>query len=114
MFDDLVMLRPTLFSSTPRLFNTIYNEYKKALHAALRRLEQRKLKESEKISEEESTNDFFPEISEGETEAEVEKNVLKQFSTLLGGRVEVITAGGAPPSPAVLDFMRRYEFRLIF
>jgi long-subunit acyl-CoA synthetase (AMP-forming) len=135
MFEDLAILRPTVLSSTPRLFNAIHNEYKKALAAALSRLRQRKLASlqptgepeatgKEESKEEEAGKDgeggeeeeeegvyaryLTPVEDEGDTEAEVERLVLRQFSKLLGGRVAVLVTGGAPTSPSVLQFLDKY------
>jgi hypothetical protein len=139
MFEDLAILRPTVLSSTPRLFNAIHNEYKKALAAALSRLRQRKLAslqptgEPEAMGKEESKEEeagkdgeggeeeeeeegvyaryLTPVEDEGDTEAEVERLVLRQFSKLLGGRVAVLVTGGAPTSPSVLQFLDKYATR---
>jgi long-subunit acyl-CoA synthetase (AMP-forming) len=122
LFEDLAILRPTVLSSTPRLFNTIHNEYKKALAAALLRLRQRQAaasepNESEAEAEAEGDNEeedgiyakyLVPEHEEGDTEAEVEKRLLRQFAKILGGRLEVLGTGGAPTSPTVLQFLNRY------
>jgi long-subunit acyl-CoA synthetase (AMP-forming) len=136
MFEDLAILRPTVLSSTPRLFNAIHNEYKKALAAALSRLRQRQLAslqptgeptgEPETTGEEEAEEEagkggeggeeeegvyaryLTPVEDEGDTEAEVERLVLRQFSKLLGGRVAVLVTGGAPTSPSVLQFLDKY------
>jgi organic radical activating enzyme len=42
-------------------------------------------------------------------EGVIEKEVLKSFKGVLGTRVDVIITGGAPTSPAVLDFLKRYK-----
>lgn len=41
-------------------------------------------------------------------EHEIEEQVMKDFEGLLGGRQWIIVTGGAPTSPVVLSFLKRY------
>eukprot|EP01102_Stenamoeba_stenopodia_P019503 TRINITY_DN7383_c0_g1_i4.p1 TRINITY_DN7383_c0_g1~~TRINITY_DN7383_c0_g1_i4.p1 ORF type:complete len:1213 (+),score=339.00 TRINITY_DN7383_c0_g1_i4:57-3641(+) len=82
IFDDFQLARPTIISSTPRLWNLLYSEYNKALAAA--------------------------HINDPTTpKEEIEKQVLKLFETKLGNRIKYIITGGAPVNPTVLAWLSR-------
>lgn len=72
------ILKPTMLSSTPRLFDRLYTEYQKRISIA------------------QATNQH------------VDQDVLlSQVAQFLGGRMKSITVGGAATSDAVLDFMKK-------
>jgi fatty acid CoA ligase FadD9 len=77
IFDDFQALQPTVLSSTPRLYNSIYAEYQKA-----------------KVV-----------MRTSGTEVN-EEQLMQQFSSILGGRMRAMTTGGAATSQEVIDFLR--------
>jgi fatty acid CoA ligase FadD9 len=79
IFDDFKIIKPTILSDTPRLFNIIYSEYQKTLQ--IKKIENKNFNESD------------------------EKELLNEFSGILGGRIKTITTGGAPTSKEVLKFL---------
>jgi long-subunit acyl-CoA synthetase (AMP-forming) len=84
-YEDLQLLRPDSILGAPRLWNHLFSEYEQALDEALA---------------------AQPEESRPKVEAEV----LERFRVLFGGRLEVVTTGGAPTGQAVLEFMKKVCF----
>ncbi|KAL6055781.1 Long chain acyl-CoA synthetase 7, peroxisomal [Balamuthia mandrillaris] len=92
LFSEMQVVRPTMISAVPRVWNCLYAEYQEAsaLAARKRNLEGR----------------------EGD-ETKEEEQLLRAFSTMLGGRTQFLTTGGAPTSPAVLQFLKKcFECRV--
>ncbi|KNC50594.1 thioester reductase domain-containing protein [Thecamonas trahens ATCC 50062] len=83
IFDELALLRPTMFASVPRFYNLLYSKYQAALDAAL-------------AAAPPSTNPI-----------EVDNAVVSSFSSVLGGRTQYIVTGSAPTSAEVKRFLRR-------
>lgn len=74
---------PDSFAGVPRIFNSIYTQYKMLLDKKVKLLNNPDQLEIEKL----------------------ENEVKKQFSSLLGNRIQVITIGGAPSSSQVRAFL---------
>jgi fatty acid CoA ligase FadD9 len=79
IFEDISIVRPTVISATPRLFNVLYSEYQK---------EMRKL----------ATVPTYIAL-------EKEDELLDRIRSMLGDRIETIITGGAPTSPQVFQFL---------
>jgi long-chain acyl-CoA synthetase len=82
IFDDFAALNPTMHSATPRFYNRIYSEFQATLAAQLA-----------------AQPHASPES--------VESDVIRQFSTLLGNRIQFLVTGSAMTSPTVKEFVRR-------
>ncbi|CAF1239198.1 unnamed protein product [Rotaria sp. Silwood1] len=82
LMEDLALVRPDNFSTTPAIWNKIYAEFKATLSIATAHLP------SEAIAAE-------------------EERLLQQFSKLIPIRCKTITVGGAMISPVVLSFIKR-------
>lgn len=86
IFEDFQLIRPTIFSSTPRFWNVLYNQYK----TGLKQLEE------------------DPELQNNPLKfAQKEEELLKSLEASLGGRLQSVSSGGAATSPAILEFMHR-------
>ncbi|UJR20556.1 hypothetical protein I4U23_023683 [Adineta vaga] len=82
LMDELVLVRPTDFLAVPAFWNKIYSEFQIALS-------------------------FLTVNASAETFTNKEQCVLQEFSKLMPNRCKLISTGGAPISPVVLDFMKR-------
>ncbi|CAF0929262.1 unnamed protein product [Rotaria sordida] len=82
LMEDLALVRPNNFSTTPAIWNKVYAEFKAALSLAIAHL--------------------LPEAVAAE-----EDRLLQQFSKLIPIRCKTITVGGAMISPVVLNFVKR-------
>jgi long-subunit acyl-CoA synthetase (AMP-forming) len=86
IYEDFQLVRPTIFSTTPRFWNVLYNHYKAGV----------KLLEDD------------PELQQDSAKfAKKEEELLRSIEGLLGGRLQSISSGGAATSPAILEFMHR-------
>lgn len=100
IFEDIQAARPSAFSSTPRLWIVLYEQYKKALADAIL----------------ESPNEVNTKLISSLTLKPIEQidvRVMKQFSQIFGDRLTHIGTGGAPTPPIVIDFLKRYLFAYI-
>eukprot|EP01130_Rhizamoeba_saxonica_P000819 TRINITY_DN10727_c0_g1_i1.p1 TRINITY_DN10727_c0_g1~~TRINITY_DN10727_c0_g1_i1.p1 ORF type:complete len:652 (-),score=177.93 TRINITY_DN10727_c0_g1_i1:24-1979(-) len=97
LFDDIALLRPTIFPSVPRLFNRLHDKVlqavgegsgikQKIFHEAYER-KKNGLKEG-------YLQDTFADL------------VFKQIAKKLGGRVRLMITGSAPIAPEILNFLR--------
>lgn len=82
IFEDIQLCRPTVLASTPRIYNVLYDEFKKCVE-----LEHSQLNEMHK------------------SEKEIEEQVMADFRKMLGGRLQTIIIGGASSSSQVRDFL---------
>jgi long-chain acyl-CoA synthetase len=99
LMDDIVLLKPTIFVSVPRLFNRLYDKVfaavkiKGGVAAQLFNMaynaKRNNLRKNGQI-----THAFW------------DKLVFSSIRERLGGRVSYIVSGSAPISPEVLDFFR--------
>eukprot|EP01117_Protostelium_nocturnum_P019514 TRINITY_DN8476_c0_g2_i1.p1 TRINITY_DN8476_c0_g2~~TRINITY_DN8476_c0_g2_i1.p1 ORF type:complete len:1286 (+),score=275.14 TRINITY_DN8476_c0_g2_i1:294-4151(+) len=89
IFEDIKFLNPTRLSCTPRFYNVIYSEFRRAC-------------EEEK---EEKKNQLKRELRPAEIETIRSKNI-EHFKTILGNRIQDVSVGGAMSSQVVLDFLR--------
>ncbi|KAK6929991.1 AMP-dependent synthetase/ligase, partial [Dillenia turbinata] len=98
LMDDLLVLRPTIFCSVPRLYNRIYDSIMNSI------------KSSGTIRERlfhAAYNAKKQAILDGKTPSPVwDKLVFNKIRKMLGGRVRIIVSGASPLSPDVLDFLR--------
>src|SRR5690349_12742827 len=89
LFDDIFVLRPTVLSGPPIIWDTLILQFKSMLNAALKNNE---------LQQQNGGAAATPE--------EIRKRTVQQFSTVLGGRVKSITVGGAPTSTETVQFLR--------
>ncbi|KAH7654854.1 long-chain acyl-CoA synthetase protein [Dioscorea alata] len=98
LMDDIAALRPTLFSSVPRLYNRIYSGIMNAVKSSggLR----------EKLFNA-AYNAKMQAILNGKTPSPMwDRLVFNKIREKLGGRVRCLTSGASPLSPDVMDFLR--------
>ncbi|CAF3846853.1 unnamed protein product [Rotaria sp. Silwood1] len=81
LMEELALVRPTVFAAPPSIWNKIYSEFKSALALTM--------------------------IPDSQQHAEVEKELLGQFSKLIPSRCNTIAIVGALISSLVLDFMHK-------
>eukprot|EP01122_Echinamoeba_exundans_P006720 TRINITY_DN1946_c0_g1_i2.p1 TRINITY_DN1946_c0_g1~~TRINITY_DN1946_c0_g1_i2.p1 ORF type:complete len:958 (-),score=94.72 TRINITY_DN1946_c0_g1_i2:1203-4076(-) len=82
LFEEIQIIRPTAIAGVPRVWNKIFAEYQKTLHLALA-------------------------SADSKQKYQLERDTLRRFRALLGDRLAGISCGGAPTSPAVLNFLKR-------
>ena len=87
LFEDILVLRPTVLSGPPIIWDTLMRQYTMLLNSALK------------------DNEGLPEKERVPFE-EVRQRTITQFSSVLGGRVKGITVGGAPTSRETVDFLQ--------
>jgi long-subunit acyl-CoA synthetase (AMP-forming) len=82
LFEVVKAARPTTFAAVPAVWNMLYSSYKERVEAAL-------LKNTD-----------------AEKDAEtIEREVMKSFENILGSRLRVMEAGGAPVNDKVRHFI---------
>jgi fatty acid CoA ligase FadD9 len=81
LMEEMALIRPTVFAAPPSIWNHVYSEFKTALSLT-------------------ATGD-------PEQNAQVEENLLRQFSKLIPARCNAIAVVGALISPVVLNFLQR-------
>ncbi|KAI8607699.1 hypothetical protein BC830DRAFT_1158046 [Chytriomyces sp. MP71] len=99
LMDDISVLKPTIFTSVPRLLNRVYERIiaganegsalKKALFARA---------VSTKLANLKATGSY--------THPVWDRLVFSKVKAVLGGRLRVVTSGSAPITPDVLNFLR--------
>eukprot|EP01122_Echinamoeba_exundans_P010707 TRINITY_DN4062_c0_g1_i1.p1 TRINITY_DN4062_c0_g1~~TRINITY_DN4062_c0_g1_i1.p1 ORF type:complete len:1092 (-),score=158.97 TRINITY_DN4062_c0_g1_i1:110-3385(-) len=82
LFEVVRAARPTTFAAVPAVWNMLYSNYKEQVEAAL-------IKNTDDDKDVES----------------IEREVLKKFEKVLGDRLRVMEAGGAPVSDKVRHFI---------
>lgn len=82
LYEDLAALRPTALGVVPRVLDVLHARFGDELLAAQRREPARPV-------------------------AEIEAELYPRFRALLGDRLQAIGVGSAPPTPALLEFLRR-------
>ncbi|KAK1291509.1 Long chain acyl-CoA synthetase 6, peroxisomal [Acorus calamus] len=98
LLDDMAALRPTLFSSVPRLYNRIYAGIMNAVKTS-GVLKQRLFNAA--------YNAKLHAIVNGKNPSPMwDRLVFNKIKAKLGGRVRFMTSGASPLSPDVLDFLR--------
>ncbi|XP_055816745.1 long chain acyl-CoA synthetase 6, peroxisomal-like [Solanum dulcamara] len=98
LMDDLVTLRPTIFSSVPRLFNRIYAGITNAVQTS-GVLKQRLFNAAYNSKKQAVMNGKKPSPM-------WDRLVFNKIKDKLGGRVRLMTSGASPLSPDVLEFLR--------
>lgn len=98
LMEDMVTLRPTLFSSVPRLYNRIYAGITNAV------------KQSGGLREKlfnAAYNAKGQALANGKTPSPMwDRLVFNKIKERLGGRVRFMSSGASPLSPDVMDFLR--------
>ncbi|PRQ42191.1 putative long-chain-fatty-acid--CoA ligase [Rosa chinensis] len=98
LMDDLAALRPTIFSSVPRLYNQIYAGITNAVKTSgiLKERLFRAAYNSKKQS-----------MMSGSTSSPMwDRLVFNKIKAKLGGRIRLMSSGASPLSPDVMDFLR--------
>lgn len=81
LMEEIALVRPTIFSSSPSIWNKIYSEFKCELSLAI------------------NYQQMNPE--------EAEQQLLEKFSKIMPNRCKSLAIGGAMVSPALFSFMTR-------
>ncbi|KAJ8491291.1 hypothetical protein OPV22_013012 [Ensete ventricosum] len=98
LMDDMATLRPTLFSSVPRLFNRIYAGVMNAVKTS-GGLRERLFNAA--------YNAKMQAITNGKNPSPMwDRLVFNKIREKLGGRVRMMTSGASPLSADVMDFLR--------
>ncbi|XP_038980591.1 long chain acyl-CoA synthetase 6, peroxisomal-like [Phoenix dactylifera] len=98
LMDDLAALRPTIFSSVPRLYNRIYAGIINAVKTS-GGLRERLFNAA--------YNSKMQAIANGKYPSPMwDRLVFNKIKEKLGGRVRILTSGASPLSPDVMDFLR--------
>ncbi|CAN4111134.1 unnamed protein product [Withania somnifera] len=98
LMDDLVTLRPTIFSSVPRLYNRIYAGITNAIQTS-GVLKQRLFNAAYSSKKQAVMNGRRPSPM-------WDRLVFNKIKDKLGGRVRLMTSGASPLSPDVMEFLR--------
>ena len=88
IFEDFQLLKPTWLTAPPRLYNQVYGDFKRKLTEKL-----------EEISRKETVTP--------EQEKKTELLLIKEFSSLFGGRTIYLVTGSAPTSNHVKQFLKK-------
>ena len=81
LMEEIALVRPTSFTSSPSIWNKIYSEFKCELSLAI------------------NCRQMNPE--------DAEEQLLEKFSKLMPNRCKILGIGGAMVSPALVTFMKR-------
>uniref|UniRef100_A0A7S3FX02 AMP-dependent synthetase/ligase domain-containing protein n=1 Tax=Strombidium rassoulzadegani TaxID=1082188 RepID=A0A7S3FX02_9SPIT len=97
--EDLQVLKPTVFSSVPRLYNRIYGKI------------QDKMKTSTGLAKFLLNTAVNSKMSNFEKDGSLthffwDKVVFKKIKALLGGNIQLMSVGSAPISPDVINFIK--------
>nr|XP_009589417.1 long chain acyl-CoA synthetase 6, peroxisomal-like [Nicotiana tomentosiformis] len=98
LMDDLATLRPTIFSSVPRLYNRIYAGITNAVQTS-GVLKQRLFNAAYNSKKQAVMNGRKPSPM-------WDRLVFNKIKDKLGGRVRLMTSGASPLSPDVMEFLR--------
>lgn len=98
LMDDLVALRPTIFSSVPRLYNRIYAGIINAVKAS-GTMKERLFHAAYNSKKQAILNGRKPSPM-------WDRLVFNKIKDKLGGRVRYLTSGASPLSPDVMEFLR--------
>ncbi|KAF3625829.1 Long chain acyl-CoA synthetase 7, peroxisomal [Capsicum annuum] len=98
LMDDLVTLRPTVFSSVPRLYNRIYAGITNAVQTS-GVLKQRLFHAAYNSKKQAVMNGRKPSPM-------WDRLVFNKIKDKLGGRVRILTSGASPLSPDVMEFLK--------
>lgn len=98
LMDDLATLRPTIFSSVPRLYNRIYAGITNAVQTS-GILKQRLFNAAYNSKKQAVMNGRKPSPM-------WDRLVFNKIKDKLGGRVRLMTSGASPLSPDVMEFLR--------
>ncbi|KAG1365446.1 long chain acyl-CoA synthetase 6, peroxisomal [Cocos nucifera] len=98
LMDDIAALRPTIFSSVPRLYNRIYAGIVNAVKTS-GGLRERLFNAAYNAKKRAIANGKNPYPM-------WDKLVFNKIKEKLGGRVRIMTSGASPLSPDVMDFLR--------
>ncbi|KAH0927809.1 hypothetical protein HID58_020065 [Brassica napus] len=98
LLDDLAALRPTVFSSVPRLYNRIYDGINNAVKSS-GGLKERLFNAAYNAKKQALLN--------GKNASGIwDRLVFNKIKDKLGGRVRFMTSGASPLSPEVMEFMK--------
>uniref|UniRef100_M4CAE8 Long-chain-fatty-acid--CoA ligase n=1 Tax=Brassica campestris TaxID=3711 RepID=M4CAE8_BRACM len=98
LLDDLAALRPTVFSSVPRLYNRIYDGITNAVKTS-GGLKERLFHAAYNAKKQALLN--------GKSASPIwDRLVFNKIKDRLGGRVRFMTSGASPLSPEVLEFLK--------
>ncbi|KAK4378964.1 hypothetical protein RND71_000826 [Anisodus tanguticus] len=98
LMDDLATLRPTIFSSVPRLYNRIYAGITNAVQTS--GVLKQKLFNAAYNSKKQA-------VMNGRKPSPMwDRLVFNKIKDKLGGRVRLMTSGASPLSPDVMEFLR--------
>ncbi|KAH0890958.1 hypothetical protein HID58_053387 [Brassica napus] len=98
LLDDLAALRPTVFSSVPRLYNRIYDGITNAVKTS-GGLKERLFNAAYNAKKQALLN--------GKSASPIwDRLVFNKIKDRLGGRVRFMTSGASPLSPEVLEFLK--------
>ncbi|WZZ63058.1 hypothetical protein YC2023_063165 [Brassica napus] len=98
LLDDLAALRPTVFSSVPRLYNRIYDGITNAVKSS-GGLKERLFNAAYNAKKQALLN--------GKNASAIwDRLVFNKIKDKLGGRVRFMTSGASPLSPEVMEFMK--------
>ncbi|XP_019858162.1 PREDICTED: carboxylic acid reductase-like isoform X1 [Amphimedon queenslandica] len=105
LFDDMRMVRPTVITSTPRFFLTIYNKYQQALLEEYRQYLSKQDKPVSQTGTDEPPSPDSLDLSQAPYEV---KDIVKdRFNEYFGGRERLIGVGGAAVPPPLIQFLSR-------
>jgi len=87
LIESIALARPTTVSSTPSLWNKLYDMFQEEL----------------------AQKNLTVPMEDFETRRDNFDATLEKFGDVLGNRVTTLVTGGAPTSPEVIVWMRKYE-----
>ncbi|KAL2609860.1 hypothetical protein R1flu_028433 [Riccia fluitans] len=98
LLEDLEALKPTMFSSVPRLYNRIYDRINSTVKGSSG-LKQWIFNAAYNAKKEA--------LARGKTPSPIwDRLVFNKIKSTLGGRTRILASGASPISPEVLDFLR--------
>ena len=123
LFEDFALVRPTIISSTPRFWNLVYNQYLNVRYQeyklylkSISELRDRVQEGQDNVTAltpqelvsvlvEDDVSNATKCIDSLHVPEEVHKMAIKKISSVLGGRQRLVSTGGAPTAPAVMEFL---------
>lgn len=120
LFDDFALVRPTIVASTPRFWNLVYNQYLHVLSQEYKLYSKSISAQTDKLQDyndnviDRTGVSAFAECDDCNAikcfdsqpiPEEVRKDAIKKISSILGGRQRLVSTGGAPTAPAVMEFL---------